>query len=109
MSYGRNYIAKKLVWVVAIPIRHADGYISDAVKGEKKLLNGKVYLVIGAVSASHTIIGLGTNKEFEVGDVSILKGPDHTEIHLNQISDVTSTSVYDILMHLSSRLPKNIV
>ena len=109
VSYGRNYIAKKPVWVATIPIGHADGYIRNAVKGAKILVNGKVYSVIGAVSASHTIIELGINKEVEVGDVAILEGPDHTEIHPNHISDVTGTSVYDILMHLSSRLPKSIV
>lgn len=109
VSYGRNYIAKKPVWVATIPIGHADGYLRNAVKGAKVLVNGKLYPVIGAVSASHTIIELGYKRQVEVGDIAILEGADHPEIHPSHISTVTGSSVYDVLMHLNSRLPKIIV
>jgi len=109
VSYGRNYIADKPLWVATIPIGHADGYLRNAVKGLKVLVNGKLYPVIGAVSASHTIIELGDKKEVNVGDIATLEGADHPEIHPSHISNVTGDSVYDVLMHLSSRLPKIIV
>ncbi|MEE9361583.1 MAG: alanine racemase [Cellulophaga sp.] len=106
VSYGRNYIADKPVWIATIPIGHADGYLRNAVKGAKVLVNGNLYPVIGAVSASHTIIEIGDKKEVSVGDIAILEGADHPEIHPSHISTITGDSVYDVLMHLSSRLPK---
>ncbi len=109
VSYGRKYVAKKPVWIATLPIGHADGYMRNAVKGAKVLVNGKLYPVIGAVSASHTILEIGKEQTVQVGDMATLVGPDHPEIHPNHLSTAIGVSVYDIFMHMSSRLPKIIV
>jgi alanine racemase len=70
------------------------------------LVGDKLYSVIGAVSASHTILNIGEEPSVKVGDEAILVGPDHDEIHPNYISKVANVSVYDILMHMSAKLPK---
>ena len=62
--------------------------------------------VIGAVSASHTILEIGEEPAVKVGDLATLVGPDHPEIHPSHLSSITGVSVYDVLMHMSSRLPK---
>ena len=109
VSYGRNYVAEKPVWIATLPIGHADGYWRNAVKGAKVYINGNLYPVIGAVSASHTILEIGEQPAVKVGDLATLVGPDHPEIHPSHLSSVTGTSVYDVLMHMSSRLPKVVV
>ena len=109
VSYGRNYIAENSVWVATIPIGHSDGYLRKAVDGAKVLIKGKLYAAIGAVSASHTILEIGEQKDVEVGDLATLVGPDHPEIHPSRISTITGVSVYDILMHMSARIPKVVV
>lgn len=106
VSYGGSYVAKSPVWIAALPIGHADGYLRKATKGAKVLVNGNLYPVIGYVSASHTIIELGNEPKVKVGDLATLVGPDHPEIHPSHLSTITGTSVYDILMHMSARLPK---
>ncbi len=106
VSYGRNYIAEKPVWVATLPIGHADGYLRKAVNGAKVLVNGNLYPVIGAVSASHTILEIGEQPTLKVGDLATLVGPDHPEIHPSHLSNVTGVSVYDVLMHMNPRLPK---
>jgi alanine racemase len=73
------------------------------------LVNGTLYPVIGAVSASHTILEIGNEPKVKVGDRAILVGPDHAEIHPNRLASVTGVSVYDILMHLSAKLPKVLI
>jgi alanine racemase len=70
------------------------------------LVNGKAYPVIGAVSASHTIIELGAAKTVDIGDLATLIGPDHAAVHPNELASSTNTSVYDVLMHLNPSLPK---
>jgi len=109
VSYGRNYVAEKPTWIATIPAGHTDGMPRDAVKGAQVLVNGSVYPVIGAVSASHTIIEIGDERSVEIGDVATMLGPDHPAIHPNQLAASTGTSVYDALMHLNPTLPKVVV
>ncbi|MDH3440206.1 MAG: alanine racemase, partial [Gammaproteobacteria bacterium] len=109
VSYGRNYVADKPTWTATIPTGHTDGYPRLAVNGARILVNDETYPVIGAVSASHTIIEVGTEKKVEIGDVATLVGSGHADIHPNTIAATTGTSVYDRLMHLSPVLPKIVV
>ena len=106
VSYGRNYVAERATWVATIPVGHTDGYPREAVDGARVLINDRTYPVIGAVSASHTIVELGAEPEAAIGDVVTLLGPDVPEIHPNAVASVTGRSVYDVLMHLNPTLPK---
>jgi len=109
VSYGRHYTAQKPTWIATLPIAHSDGYPRNAVKGVKVLVGGKLYPVIGAVSASHTILEIGEEPSVEIGDDATLVGPEHQEIHPNFIAELAGVSVYDILMHMSAKLPKTII
>lgn len=72
------------------------------------LVGERLYPVIAAVSASHTILELGDQKTVEVGEVATLVGPDRPEITPNAVAERAGLSVYDILMHLSALLPARI-
>ncbi len=109
VSYGRNYIADKPTWIATLPIGHADGYPRNAINGCEIMIRGSLYKVIGAVSASHTIVELGSEKTAEIGDDAVLTGPDDPAILPNTVAERSGTSVYDVLMHLNARLPKRIV
>jgi len=109
VSYGRNYIAEKSTWIATIPVGHTDGMPREAVNGAHVVVNDLPYPVIGAVSASHTIIEVGAERSVNIGDVATLLGPGHPTIHPNQLADVTGISVYDALMHLNPTLPKVLV
>jgi alanine racemase len=106
VSYGRNYIADKPTWTATIPTGHTDGYPRTAVEGARVVVDGASYPVIGAVSASHTIIEVGEEQAVDIGDVATLVGSGHDDVHPNRVAEVTGTSVYDRLMHLSPVLPK---
>ena len=105
VSYGREYIATKPTWIATIPLGHGDGYARTAVKGVKVLVGDRLYPVIGAVSASHSIIEVGDEELVHIGDVATFLGPDRPEIHPNEVARVTG-SVYDLLMHLNPALPR---
>jgi len=108
VSYGREYIAAKPTWIATIPLGHGDGYARTAVKGAKVLVGDRLYPVIGAVSASHSIIEVGDEESVRIGDVATFLGPDRPEIHPNEVARVTG-SVYDLLMHLNPALPRFVV
>jgi len=105
VSYGREYVATKPTWIATIPLGHGDGYARTAVKGAKVLVGDRLYPVIGAVSASHSIIEVGDDELVRIGDVATFLGPDRPEIHPNEVARVTG-SVYDLLMHLNPALPR---
>jgi alanine racemase len=106
VSYGRNYIAQRPTWVATLPVGHADGYPRGAVNGARVLIGGRLHPVVGAVSASHTIVEIGEERSVDVGEVATLVGPDHPEIHPNAVAQIVGISVYDILMHLNPALPR---
>ena len=108
VSYGREYIATKPTWIATIPLGHGDGYARTAVKGAKVLVGERLYPVIGAVSASHSIIEVGDEELVRIGDVATFLGPDRPEIHPNEVARATG-SVYDLLMHLNPALPRFLV
>ena len=107
-GYGRQYVATKPTWIGTIPLGHGDGYARTAVKGAKVLVGGGLYPVIGAVSASHSIIEVGDEERVRIGDIATYLGPDRPEIHPNEVARVTG-SVYDLLMHLNPSLPRVVV
>jgi alanine racemase len=105
VSYGRTYVADRPTWVATLPIGHADGYHRTAVQGAQVLIGDRPYPVIGAVSASHTVVEVGEDRRIEPGDVATLLGPDHDAIHPNTVAERAGISVYDVLMRLSPLLP----
>ena len=72
------------------------------------LVGDRLYPVIGAVSASHSIIEVGDDEAVHIGDVATFLGPHRPEIHPNEVARVTG-SVYDLLMHLNPSLPRIVV
>jgi alanine racemase len=114
VSYGREYVADRAIWVATLPVGHSDGYPREAVEGARILVNGRLHPAIGAVSASHTVVELGSVEErgedpgVRIGDVATFLGPDDPEVHPNTVATRTGRSVYDVLMHLNAGLPRAI-
>jgi len=109
VSYGRNFVAAEPTWVATLPVGHTDGYPREAVEGGRVLIGSRTYSVVGAVSASHTIVEVGSDPTVAVGDVATLLGPDVPEIDPNRLSVATGVSIYDIFMHLNPTLPRVVV
>jgi alanine racemase len=109
VSYHRRYTADRPVWTATLAVGHVDGYPSGAVKGCEVLAKGRLFPVIGTVSASHTIIALGEEQQLDVGDEVTLVGPDHPAIHPNEIAKRAGWSEYNMFMHLSPKLAKRAV
>lgn len=109
VSYGRQYIADRPTWIATLPVGHTDGFPRQAVAGARVLINGNLYPVIGAVSASHAIVEFGSEPGARIGDIGTLIGPDDPAVEPNGLADAIGRSVYDVLMHLNPTLPKIVV
>ncbi len=106
VSYGRSYVADRPTWVATLPAGHVDAYPRGAVEGARVVIGGRLYPVIGAVSASHTIVEIGEEPTVEVGDVATLLGGEVDAVHPNAVAEASGASVYDLLMHLDPSLPR---
>lgn len=106
VSYHRRWRATVPTWVATLPVGHVDGYPSGAVNGCVVLIGERLYPVIGTVSASHTIVALGSEATVKVGDVATLVGPDHPAIHPNEVAKRAGWSEYNMFMHLNPLLER---
>jgi alanine racemase len=109
VSYHRRYVAEQPLWTATIAVGHVDGYPTGAVKGCEVFASGRLFPVIGTVSASHTLISLGADQSLRVGDEVTLVGPDHPAIHPNEIAKRSDWSEYNMFMHLSPKLSRRVV
>jgi alanine racemase len=108
VSYFRPWKAERPTWIAVLAIGHADGYPRTAVKGAEALIGARLFKVIGAVSASHTILELGSEPVVRVGDIATLMGPGNDAIHPNEVASRSGTSAYDRFMHLSAGLRRTV-
>lgn len=106
VSYGRSYVAERPTWIATLPAGHVDAYPRDAVEGARVVIGGRTYPVIGAVSASHTIVEIGEDRTVEVGGVATLLGGEVAAVHPNAVAQASGASVYDLFMHLDPTLPR---
>jgi alanine racemase len=109
VSYHRRWTTDKPVWTATLGIGHVDGYPSGAVKGCEVLIGGRMYPVIGTVSASHTIVAIGEERRVNVGDEATLVGGDHPALHPNEIAKRSGWSEYNMFMHVSPQLSRRVV
>lgn len=109
VSYHRRWTTDRPTWVATLGIGHVDGYPSGAVKGCEVLVRGRLFPVIGTVSASHTVISFGEEQGAEVGDEATLVGPDHPALHPNEVAKRAEYSEYNMFMHLSPHLRRVVV
>lgn len=109
VSYHRRWIAQSPTWIGVLPVGHVDGYPAGAVKGGQILSGGRLYRVIGTVSASHTIIEVGAEPTVRVGDLATLVGDADPAIHPNELAERAGYSEYDMFMHLNPELPRQLM
>lgn len=107
-GYNRAYMAKDEVWVATIPVGHADGWPRTAAKGAKVRINGDLYPVIASVSASHSIVEIGSEEKVKISDVATFFDAQAGS-RPEDVSESCGASVYDLTMHLNPLLPRRIV
>src|SRR6185503_1163117 len=109
ISYHRRFVANQRMMTATLALGHVDGYPSGASKGCAILIRGKLRPVIGTVSASHTVVDLGTDDTVRVGDEAIAVGADDPVLHPNTIAQRADWSEYNMFMHLNPSLARVVV
>jgi alanine racemase len=104
-GYNRAYVARRDVWVATFPVGHADGLPRSAAKGGRVRIGGRMYPLIAAVSASHSIAEIGVDRTVNAGDeVTFFDWQDGSRPE--DFGAGCGTSVYDLTMHLNPLMPR---
>ncbi len=107
-GYGRSFVADNDVYIAIIPVGHADGWQRSAAGCARVRINGKLYPVVASVSASHSIIKIGRDRQVNAGDiVTVFDWQDGSRP--DDINEACGTSTYDLTMHLSPLLPRRFI
>lgn len=107
-GYNRAYMAKAPVWIATLPVGHADGLPRVAAKGGRVRIGGALYPIVASVSASHTIVEIGSERRVAIGDEATLF--DWTDgSRPEDLAESCGASVYDLTMHLNPLLPRRVV
>ena len=107
-GYNRAYMAKEDVWVATLPVGHTDGWPRGATQGARVRIGGRLYPVIASVSASHTIVEIGSEPSVKVGDIATMFDWEEGS-RPEDVSAACKSSVYDLTMHLNPLLPRRVV
>lgn len=107
-GYERAYMAKQDTSIATIPVGHTDGWPRVAAKGARVRINNRLYPVIASVSASHTIVEIGSEQTVKVGDVATMFDWANGS-RPEDVSAACGASVYDLLMHLNPVVPRYVM
>jgi len=107
-GYNRAYIAERPVWIATLPVGHADGLPRAAAKGGRVRIGTRLYPIIASISASHTIVEIGSEPLVKIGDEATLF--DWTAgSRPEDLAAASGASVYDLTMHLNPLLPRRVI
>lgn len=107
-GYERAYVAERPVWIATLPVGHADGLPRAAAKGGRVRIGTRLYPIVASVSASHTIVEIGSERLVEIGDEATLF--DWTAgSRPEDLAAACGASVYDLTMHLNPLLPRRVI
>jgi alanine racemase len=106
-SYLRAFKAERGMRVATVGIGYSDGYPSLFGGKVQVLIREKKFPVLGAVTANHTMVGLGDDRGVEVGDEVTLIDPDRSAgLAADDLGEASGIGDYRILIGLSPSLPR---
>jgi len=109
-SYLRAFKADKDMRVASVGIGYSDGYPFLFGGKVQVLIRKKRFPVLGAVTSNHTMVGLGNDREVQVGDEVTLIDPDRSwSLAADDLAEASGVADYKILIGLNPLLPRTYV
>jgi alanine racemase len=106
VGYGGRWVAARPSRIGVIGVGYADGYPWSAGNAAEALVEGRRVPVVGAVSMDLAAIDL-TDTTAATGDEVVLVGRQgESEILVGELAERARTIPYEVLCHLSLRLPR---
>ena len=105
VSYGRRYIADKLITIAVLPVGYADGLSRSLTGRLNVLVNGRKAPQIGTICMDMCMIDVTDIEGVESGSVVTVFGrePGFTA---QDMAELRGTIPYEVLCNVSSRVPR---
>lgn len=104
VSYGATYQATTDEWIGTIPIGYADG-LRRGLRGQDVLIAGERMPIVGTICMDQCMVRLP--REMPVGEKVVLIGKQgNEEIRVEEWADRLETIPYEIMVSISSRVPR---
>ncbi len=112
ISYGRHFKTEKPSTIATIAIGYADGYLRRLSNRAEVLIHGKRAPVVGNICMDMCMVDVTDFEEKpKVGDEVVLFGSQkargrHSEIPVDEISDMLDTINYEVTCLVGKRIPR---
>lgn len=107
VSYGRTFIADRLMTIATLPVGYADGYNRLLSNRGEVLIRGRRFPVAGRVCMDLIMAAAGAGDEIRTGDEVVLFGRQgDEEISVASICELLGTIPYEVTCWVSKRVPR---
>ena len=107
VSYGRTFIADRLMTIATLPVGYADGYNRLLSNRGEVLIRGRRFPVAGRVCMDLIMAAAGAGDEIRAGDEVVLFGRQgDEEISVASICELLGTIPYEVTCWISKRVPR---
>ena len=107
ISYGRTFIAPRLMTVATLPIGYSDGYPRGLSGKADVLVGGRRCPVLGRVTMDQIVVDVTKVKNPRLGmPVVILGKQGRHEVSADELAQIAHTISYEIVCSLGSRLTR---
>ena len=107
VSYGATMTADRVMKVATLAVGYGDGYHRVLSNKAEVLINGTRCRVLGTICMDQMMVDVTEAGQVEVGSRAVLIGRDgHQEITADELADLAGTISYEMLLSISSRVPR---
>ena len=106
VSYGREFVATRPLWVATLPLGYADGlWRSNYHGGLRVRVGGNSAPIIGRICMDQCMVDATDLSDVKVGDVVTVYGTEG-ENSITSIAEKNGTIGYEILCAIGARIPR---
>ncbi|MDD5166486.1 MAG: alanine racemase [Candidatus Omnitrophica bacterium] len=106
ISYGHEYITRKVTRIATLPIGYGDGYPRNLSNQAPVLIKGKRFKISGRICMDQIMIDVG-KQAVKVGDEVVLIGSQgKNKVTAEELARLSGTIPYEIVCGLGSRIPR---
>ena len=104
ISYGGNFVTKRVSKIATVPLGYADGYRRELSNKGYVFVGGKIVPIVGTICMDVFMADVTDAEDVKVGDEVILF--DNCNIKVEEIAKLCNTINYEIISTIGSRVPR---
>ena len=110
IGYGCTFTADNPMRIATIAVGYGDGYHRTASNRGEVLVSGKRARIVGRICMDQIMVDVTEIPDAKTGDIAVLIGRQGDGfIGANELAEWTSTISYEVLLSITTRVPRNYI